>query len=113
MPGTYVLRDSTHVGFEVGNYDATKPLVIDPVLVYSTFLGGSSDDFSNGIAVDSAGDAYVVGLTDSPGFSASHSRFVHLYAVPDVSDETRPHRFNPAFRGLFRWHRAEAMKRTQ
>ncbi len=68
VPGAYVLRDSTHVGFEVGSYDTTKPLVIDPVLVYSTFLGGSGDDFSNGIAVDSTGDAYVVGLTDSPDF---------------------------------------------
>jgi hypothetical protein len=68
VSGTYVLRDSTHVGFEVGSYDTTKPLVIDPVLVYSTYLGGSSDDFSNGIAVGSTGDAYVVGLTDSPDF---------------------------------------------
>ncbi len=68
VPGTYVLRDSTHVGFEVGAYDTSKPLVIDPVLIYSTFLGGSNDDFSNGIAVDSAGDAYVVGITDSPDF---------------------------------------------
>ena len=69
--GTYVLRDSTRVAFEVGSYDKTKPLVIDPVLVYSAFLGGSGDDFSNGIAVDSSGDAYVVGLTDSPNFPAS------------------------------------------
>jgi hypothetical protein len=68
VPGRYVLRDSTHVGFEVGTYDATKPLVIDPVLVYSSFLGGSADDFSNGIAVDSTGHAYVVGITDSPDF---------------------------------------------
>jgi len=68
VPGTYVLHGSAHVGFEVGTYDTTKPLVIDPVLIYSTFLGGSNDDFSNGIAVDSAGDAYVVGLTDSPDF---------------------------------------------
>ena len=71
MPGTYVLRDGTHVGFEVGTYDATKPLVIDPVLVYSTFLGGSGDDFSNGIAVDATGDAYVVGLTDSADFPSA------------------------------------------
>lgn len=68
VPGTYALRDGTHVGFEVGHYDTTKPLVIDPVLVYSTFLGGSSDDFSENIAVDSTGAAYVVGLTDSPDF---------------------------------------------
>jgi hypothetical protein len=71
VPGTYVLRDSTHVGFAVGSYDATKPLVIDPVLVYSTFLGGSGDDFSNGIAVDATGDAYVVGLTDSADFPSA------------------------------------------
>ncbi len=66
--GTYVLRDTTHVGFEITNYDSTKPLVIDPVLIYSTYLGGSGDDFSNGIAVDSTGDAYMVGITDSPDF---------------------------------------------
>lgn len=68
VPGAYALRDGTHVGFTVSNYDNTKPLVIDPVLVYSTFLGGSDDDFSNGIAVDSAGDAFVIGITDSPDF---------------------------------------------
>jgi len=66
--GAYVMRDATHVGFAVGSYDSTQPLVIDPVLVYSSFLGGSSDDFSNGVAVDSSGDAYVLGLTDSPDF---------------------------------------------
>jgi len=68
VPGNYVLRGGTHVGFEVGNYDTMKPLVIDPVLVYSTFLGGSGNDFSDGIAVDSAGDAYEIGVTDSPDF---------------------------------------------
>src|ERR1700722_2003070 len=68
VPGGYVMRGDTHVGFAVGNHDSSQPLVIDPVLVYSTFLGGSSDDFADGIAVDSAGDAYVVGLTDSADF---------------------------------------------
>ena len=68
VAGKYTLNDPSHVGFSVGNYDNTKPLVIDPVLVYSTFLGGSADDFSNGIAVDSSGDAYVTGITDSPDF---------------------------------------------
>lgn len=51
VPGGYVLRDATHVGFEVGSYDITKPLVIDPVLVYSSFLGGSDEDYSSGVAV--------------------------------------------------------------
>jgi hypothetical protein len=71
VAGTYVLRDATHVGFEVGAYDTTKPLVIDPVLVYSTFLGGSNEDFSNGIAVDSMGEAYEIGLTNSPDFPSA------------------------------------------
>jgi len=68
VPGAYAWHGGTNVGFEVGPYDTTKPLVIDPVLVYSTYIGGSNDDFSNGVAVDSSGDAYVVGITDSLDF---------------------------------------------
>jgi hypothetical protein len=68
VSGAYTLLDPTHVGFTVADHDNTKPMVIDPVLVYSTFLGGSNDDYSNGIAVDGSGDAYVTGITDSPDF---------------------------------------------
>ncbi len=56
------------VGFQVAAYDVTKPLVIDPVLNYSTYLGGSGNDTGLGIAVDSAGNAYVTGSTDSTNF---------------------------------------------
>jgi beta-propeller repeat-containing protein len=64
VAGNYKLRDRNTVGFQLGNYDASRPLVIDPVLVYSTFLGSSADDVGWDIAVDAAGNAYVVGHTE-------------------------------------------------
>jgi hypothetical protein len=68
IKGRYALRKGGRIGFEVGEYDATRPLVIDPVLVYSTYLGGSLTEVPGGIAVDSAGNVYVTGQTDSADF---------------------------------------------
>jgi hypothetical protein len=59
---------SAEVGFALGAYDPTEPLTIDPVLGYSTYLGGSLGEFANAIAVDAAGNAYVTGATNSPTF---------------------------------------------
>jgi hypothetical protein len=67
----YVLKNGDQVGFEVAAYDAGKALVIDPVLSYSTYLGGSMDDFGNAIAVDSDGNIYVTGGTSSTNFPAT------------------------------------------
>jgi len=68
IDGGYVVNDPTHVSFHVASYDRAKPLVIDPVLVYSTYLGGSGTDQPAGIAVDSSGSVYVAGSTDSADF---------------------------------------------
>jgi hypothetical protein len=68
VTGQYKVQNATRVSFALGPYDKTMPLVIDPVLVYSTFLGGLADDGGVGIAVDSAGCAYVAGTTDSTNF---------------------------------------------
>ena len=56
------------MGFVLASYDTTRELVIDPVLEYSTYLGGSSFDYGRGIAVDGAGSAYVTGYTQSTNF---------------------------------------------
>jgi hypothetical protein len=53
------------VGVKVGSYDVRQPLVIDPVLSYSTYLGGSGGDFGSTLGVDAAGNAYVAGHTTS------------------------------------------------
>ncbi|MGH7253063.1 MAG: SBBP repeat-containing protein, partial [Nitrospiraceae bacterium] len=74
IAGRYVLdsgkrKDKQQVGFQVAAYDKTKPLVIDPVLVYSTYLGsGGNDELGYDIAVDGAGNAYVTGETNSLDF---------------------------------------------
>ena len=53
-------------GFTVGRYDRSRPLVLDPsVLVYAGYIGGAGRTTRDGIAVDAAGNAYVVGSTDS------------------------------------------------
>jgi len=68
VTGGYTLRTDGMVGFAVGAYDPTLPLVIDPTLAYSAYLGGSGDDIAKGIAVDAGGNAYVTGGTDGDAF---------------------------------------------
>jgi uncharacterized repeat protein (TIGR01451 family) len=76
----YVLKGKRQVGFEVAAYDNSKPLTIDPVLSYSTFLGGSNYEEGRSIAVDSSGNAYVTGRTSSFNFPAGKDAFSSTYA---------------------------------
>jgi hypothetical protein len=68
IDGHYVLTGKNEVAFKLGAYDHTKPLIIDPVLMYSTFLGASQTDYGNDIAVDADGNTYVTGETLSEDF---------------------------------------------
>jgi len=72
LDGTFVLASNNLVAFRVAGYDPKRALLIDPVLSYSTYLGGSGDDFGWGIAVDSSGNAYVTGGTDSTDFPTAN-----------------------------------------
>ena len=71
VPARYSLKgpgESTSTrheyGFRLGNYDRSKPLVLDPaVLVYAGYIGGAGEERGLGIAVDSFGNAYVAGQT--------------------------------------------------
>jgi hypothetical protein len=74
MAAHYAITATNRVGFAVTKYDASRPLYIDP-LIYSTYLGGSGEDGGVGIAVDSAGNAYVTGWTGSAGFPVTPGAF--------------------------------------
>ena len=79
VAGNYVLRGDSKIAFVVGGYDSTRPLVLDPVLSYSTYLSGTlgneTSSLALGIAVDSNGDAFVVGTTMSTDFPTSAGAF--------------------------------------
>jgi hypothetical protein len=88
VSGRYVLEGSDRVRFAVGAYDHRRPLVVDPVLSYSTYLGGSNFDRGFGIAVDASGSAYVTGVTTSSNFPTTAGAFQtsnHGYAEAFVT----------------------------
>ncbi|MFZ5877522.1 MAG: beta strand repeat-containing protein [Nitrospirota bacterium] len=75
VPGRFVVDPITDkaspvfsYGFQVASYDRERPLVIDPTLVYSTYLGGADEDASLGVAVDATGNVYLTGSTASASF---------------------------------------------
>ena len=87
-----------HVGFEVAAYDPSVPLVIDPVLTYSTYLGGNDKDIGFDIAVDGEGNAYVTGRTISLNFPTTAGAFDTTCGVGancDFIDDTFVAKLNP------------------
>ncbi len=80
----YVAKDRHRVGFQLGAYDQSKPLIIDPVLIYSTYLGGSGFDQGYAIAVDSLGNSYVTGQTAAIDFPTTSGAFQTEYGGGDA-----------------------------
>lgn len=81
IPGEFVLLAANDVGFVVNDYDTSKELVIDPILTYSSYLGGSGDDQGFDIVIDSQGNAYVTGSTESSDFPTTAGVFQSELAV--------------------------------
>jgi hypothetical protein len=68
IAGRYRVLDAHTVGFEIGAYDVSAPLVIDPTITYCTYLGGSGTTAITGVAVDSGDNLYVTGWTEALNF---------------------------------------------
>jgi hypothetical protein len=70
IEGAYTIDSLRRVSFSVPRYDRSTPLILDPVLSYATYLGGTADDGAAAIAVDGSGDAFIAGTTVSTDFPA-------------------------------------------
>ena len=79
IPARFAIDERGHVGFALGDYDTSEPLVIDPILAYSTYAGGAGSDYAFGIAVDGSGNAYITGATDSSDFPVTTGAFDTSY----------------------------------
>lgn len=68
IKASYILHDKNAIGFEVESYDINKPLIIDPILTYSSYLGGLGDEDPYSIVLDDSGNIYITGATNSLDF---------------------------------------------
>ena len=72
------------VGFSLGAYDPSLPLVIDPALRYSSYLGGNDIDVPRGVAVDDSGNAYVAGVSNSVDFPQTNRDHHSASGLDDI-----------------------------
>jgi len=80
----YVPLGLNSVGFELGDYDHSRPVIIDPILAFSTYLGGSGFDQGYAIDVDSLGNSYVTGQTAAIDFPVTGGAFQTNYGGGDA-----------------------------
>ena len=84
VDGRFVIRRGREIGFEVGAYDEDRTLVIDPTLVYSTYLGGPGNDSGSSIDIDNSGNIYITGTTGSTTFPTQNPYQPAIAGLEDV-----------------------------
>ena len=94
--GGFKLLDAHTIGFSVGDYDHTLPLVIDPILSYSTYFGGNGNDSAAALAVDTNGFVYIAGQTTSTEFPSGKP-----FSTPGAFQTSYPGGSNTGFVAKF------------
>ena len=84
VAGAFVLRGNNRAGFAIGDYDRSRELVIDPILSFSTYFGGTGNEHSTSVAVDSSLNIYIAGSTTSTNLPASGTLQTTLNGAQNV-----------------------------
>jgi len=84
IQGSFVMRGPNRAGFAIGSYDRSRELIIDPILTFSTYFGGSGDEHSTSVAVDGSFNIYIAGSTTSPNLPAVGTFQTTLNGTQDV-----------------------------
>ncbi len=100
VKGRWVVNEKNQAGFVVEGYDRAKPLVIDPVLTYASYLGGSENQQVTGVTIDAQGNILVCGYTDSDySFPTVAALYPQSNADTDQTNYSFVAKFNPAASG--------------
>lgn len=83
IPTAFIL-DSNLLQFKPGNYDISKPLTIDPTIIWSTYFGGTENDWAYSTVVDGSGNVYIAGTTESSSGMASGGFDISLGGTRDA-----------------------------
>ena len=94
VAGRYALQGKNRIGFALAKYDPAQPLVIDPSLAYSTYLGGNDGEDALGVATDGAGNAYVTGRAYDSNFPVTTGAFQTTHGADNGNSDVYVAKYN-------------------